>query len=320
MHHFLPGSQPWYLWHPPAPCLLAPSSLFISLQASSVGPSEEPSAVMASWKGLYRNVDLELEDPKAPQQRSQSGTREYPEEESVYEPFDAVASLEGKQAAQVAAPWSPAGKPSWARKVVLVSVAALLATSVFLNVLLLAVGIMRCKWSAESLKAAGVPDSKMSAALEQVRAENRKLQEAGHSSFLLYNENRSHCVTRKEPSSLTQAPCDPRNWRQHFRWFSRGLLLHVDSLLCVAAPKAKRKETVRLEPCNGTNPLQRWECRDHDLLALEGKDLYFNYGNSLDRVVMLFDGNGPWSRWLTYGTRQNICSTLGNKTSPVVEI
>ncbi|XP_053227344.1 uncharacterized protein LOC128405129 isoform X3 [Podarcis raffonei] len=242
---------------------------------------------MASWKGLYRNVDLELEDPKAPEQRSQSGTKEYPEEESVYEPFDAVASLEGKQAGQVAAPWSPAGKPSWTRKVVLVAVAALLATSVFLNVLLLAVGIMRCKWSAGSLKAAGVPVA---------------------SSFLLYNENRSHCVTRKEPSSLTQAPCDPRNWLQHFQWFSRGLLLHVDSLLCVAAPKAKRKETVRLEPCNGTNPLLRWECRDHDLLALEGKDLYFNYGNNLDRVVMLFDGNGPWSRWVTYGTRQNICS------------
>ncbi|CAI5796311.1 Hypothetical predicted protein [Podarcis lilfordi] len=228
---------------------------------------------MASWKGLYRNVDLGLEDPKAPEQRSQAGTKEYPEEESVYEPFDAVASLEGKQAGQVAVPWHPAGKPSWTRKVVLVAVAALLATSVFLNVLLLAVGIMRFP-----------------------------------SSFLLYNENRSHCVTRKEPSSLTQAPCDPRNWLQHFRWFSRGLLLHMHSLLCVAAPKAKRKETVRLEPCNGTNPLQRWECRDHDLLALEGKDLYFNYGNSLDRVVMLFDGNGPWSRWVTYSTRQNICS------------
>nr|XP_034953311.1 macrophage mannose receptor 1-like isoform X3 [Zootoca vivipara] len=221
---------------------------------------------MASWKGLYRNVDLGLEDPKAPKQRSESGTKEYPEEESVYEPFDAVASLEGKQAGQVASPWHPAGKPSWTRKVVLIAVVALLAASVFLNVLLLAVGIMRCKWSAGSVKADGVPDSKMSAALEQLHAENRKLQEA-------------------------------------------GLLFHVDSLLCVAAPKAKRKETLRLEPCNGTNPLQRWGCRDHDLLALkEGKDLYFNYGNNRDRVVMLHDGKGPWSRWLTYRTRKNICS------------
>ncbi|XP_033028658.1 macrophage mannose receptor 1-like isoform X2 [Lacerta agilis] len=228
---------------------------------------------MASWKGLYRNVSLGLEDPKAPERRSQPGTKEYPEEESVYEPFDAVTGLEGKQAGQVAAPWHPAGKPSWTRKVVLVAIVALLATSVFLNVLLLAVGIMRFP-----------------------------------SSFLLYNENRSHCVTRKEPSSLTKAPCDPGDWLQHFRWFSSGLLLHVDSLLCVATPKAKRKENLRLEPCNRTNPLQRWECRDHDLLALEGKDLYFNYGNSPDRVVMLYDGNGPWSRWLTYSTRKNICS------------
>nr|XP_034953309.1 uncharacterized protein LOC118075443 isoform X1 [Zootoca vivipara] len=251
---------------------------------------------MASWKGLYRNVDLGLEDPKAPKQRSESGTKEYPEEESVYEPFDAVASLEGKQAGQVASPWHPAGKPSWTRKVVLIAVVALLAASVFLNVLLLAVGIMRY--------------SKMSAALEQLHAENRKLQEAvPSSSFLLYNENRSHCVTRKEPSSLTQALCDPGDRRQHFQWFSTGLLFHVDSLLCVAAPKAKRKETLRLEPCNGTNPLQRWGCRDHDLLALkEGKDLYFNYGNNRDRVVMLHDGKGPWSRWLTYRTRKNICS------------
>ncbi|XP_061438813.1 macrophage mannose receptor 1-like isoform X2 [Rhineura floridana] len=267
---------------------------------------------MASWKGLYSNVDmtdLGIKKPRAHEQRSQPGTKGYPKEESVYEPFDPAVSLEKKQTVQMTATWCPAWKPSCTRRMVLVAGTALLAASMFLNVLLFALGIVHCKWSTGSLAADGILDSKIAATLEQVRAENRKLQETVPSSFLLYNEDRKVCVTRKQPNSLTESSCDPDVQVQHFQLLSRGLLHHVDSQRCVAATVALSTARLLLQPCNAQSPLQRWECRDNDLLALEGKDLYFNSGNNVKSLVMLYNRNGPWSRWLIHGTRKNICST-----------
>ncbi|KAF7235675.1 Macrophage mannose receptor 1 [Varanus komodoensis] len=137
------------------------------------------------------------------------------------------------------------------------------------------------------------------------------------SSFLLYNENLNICVaTAQESKFLKGAPCDPRVQAQHFQWLSGGLLRHVASQLCVAASGAKSKTALHLKPCYARSSLQHWECREDNLLALEGKDLYFNYGNSAQDVVMLYSGKGLWSRWLVYQTRNSVCNSETQQSCP----
>ncbi|XP_066468781.1 macrophage mannose receptor 1-like [Tiliqua scincoides] len=211
---------------------------------------------------------------------------------SVYEEIDPAAKREGKQIK----PRSPAWKAPCTRKRVVVCGAAVLATSVFLNVLLIALGILYY--------------SKMDSTLEQVSTENKLPQEKTvPSSFALYNEKHKLCVAVQQPNYLTAASCNLNSTAQLFQWVNRSLLRHMDSQLCVAAGTAMSKTALFLQPCNAGSPLQHWECRDGDLLALEGKKLYFNYGNNIKRVVMLYDRDGPWSRWLINGTRSNICRT-----------
>ncbi|XP_062975106.1 macrophage mannose receptor 1-like [Elgaria multicarinata webbii] len=252
---------------------------------------------MAAWKGLYTNVDaLEhgVEEPRAHAQKSHTGTKENPEEEGFYETADPATSLGGKPTDQVATPWFSAKKPTCTRRVVIIAGATLLATSVSLNVLLLALGI--------------VHNSKMAATLEQVQSENNHLKEAVPKPFLLFNENLQICVAVQEDRSLTGASCDPDALGQHFQWLSRGLLRHAASQLCVAAQEPRSKTRLSLKPCNAQSPLQRWECRWDNLLALEGKNLYFNYGN-VAHLVILYSGNGLWSRWVNYKANSSICNT-----------
>lgn len=116
-------------------------------------------------------------------------------------------------------------------------------------------------------------------------------------------------MTIKQPSNLIKVSCDPDIPSQRFQWLSRGLLRHVASQLCVEASTAKNRVAILLKPCNVRRSFQHWECRDHDLLALQGTDLYFNYGNSAKKLAMLYSQNGRWSRWLIYGTHSNICSS-----------
>ncbi|KAJ6657700.1 hypothetical protein lerEdw1_002201 [Lerista edwardsae] len=246
---------------------------------------------MASWKGIYRNV----EEFGGEEQRSQpADTMMSFEEWSVYEEIDPASKRNGKQMK----PGSPAWKAPCTRKTVVVCSAAVLAASVFLNVMLLALGIVHY--------------SKKDSTLGHVHTENKLPQEKTvPSSFLLYNEKHKLCVAVQQPNYLTAASCSPgvHSTAQHFQWVNQSLLRHVDSQLCVAAEMAKSQTALFLKPCNAQSPLQRWECRDGDLLALEGEELYFNYGNNIRKVVMLYKGNGPWSRWLINGTRSNICHT-----------
>ncbi|KAH0628626.1 hypothetical protein JD844_009995 [Phrynosoma platyrhinos] len=287
---------------------------------------------MASWKGLYINVDApehattEEEEPRDHEPKGQpAGSKEKPDEDSLYEAVDPATRLEVKPREQVPPEWSPARKPMYSRKVVMLTGAALLAVSVFLNVLLLTMGTVHY--------------SKMTDTLEQVQKENKRLKDADEmacykltyiqlttdkieceipvetkalaapSPFLLYNEDKNVCATIQEQNYLTAASCSPDVQDQYFQPLSGGLLHHVASQLCVAAPSRKNKMALVLTPCNPRSSLQHWECRNHDLLALKGTDLYFNYGNSVNKRVMLYDGNGPWSRWLIYGTHNNICNS-----------
>ncbi|XP_034293722.1 macrophage mannose receptor 1-like isoform X2 [Pantherophis guttatus] len=254
---------------------------------------------MASWKGIYSNVDVleqQTEDPKVLDQRKWADSKENPEMESTYEPIDPAISLNGKEVELLPADCSPAcWKPAFTCRAAMVTVALVLATSVSLNVLLLALGLVHY--------------SKMVATLEQAHQENRQLQEAVPDPFLLFNEAHNACMTIKQPNNLIKVSCDPDAPGQRFQWLSRGLLRHVASQLCVEASTAKNRVAILLKPCNVQRSFQHWECRDHDLLALQGTDLYFNYGNSAKKIAMLYSQNGHWSRWLIYGTHSNICST-----------
>ncbi|XP_062827484.1 C-type lectin domain family 4 member K isoform X1 [Anolis carolinensis] len=254
---------------------------------------------MASWKGLYVNVEAHehgIEEPRNHEPKSQpAGIKEQPEEDSLYEAVDPATRLEAKQREPVPPTSSPARTPTCSRKVILLTGAALLAISMFLNVLLLTMGTVHY--------------SKMGDTLEQVRNENKRLQETVSSSFLLYNENKNVCATNGEENYLTAVSCSSDVRAQHFQLLFSGLLRHVASGLCVAAQERRSRKALLLKPCKPQSSLQHWTCRDHDLLALKGSDLYFNYGNSVRQRVILFDGSGPWSRWLIYGTHSSICNS-----------
>uniref|UniRef100_G1KS57 C-type lectin domain-containing protein n=1 Tax=Anolis carolinensis TaxID=28377 RepID=G1KS57_ANOCA len=122
---------------------------------------------MASWKGLYVNVEAHehgIEEPRNHEPKSQpAGIKEQPEEDSLYEAVDPTTRLEVKQREPVPPTSSPARTPTCSRKVILLTGAALLAISMFLNVLLLTMGTVHY--------------SKMGDTLEQVRNENKRLQE-----------------------------------------------------------------------------------------------------------------------------------------------
>uniref|UniRef100_A0ABM5FQS2 Macrophage mannose receptor 1-like n=1 Tax=Pogona vitticeps TaxID=103695 RepID=A0ABM5FQS2_9SAUR len=254
---------------------------------------------MASCKDLYINVDVPdrgLEEPRSHEQRSQSGSKGNSEEDGLYEAVDPLTKLERKPTELVPTLQPSAWRSTCSHRVVIGTCVALLTLSVSLNVLLLAVGTVHY--------------SKMTTTLEQVEKENRQLQDAGPVSFLLYNAQHKLCVARQETHHLTGASCHPDDRAQHFQLLSGGLLRHVASQLCVAAPGVKNKQALLLKRCNAGSPLQRWECRDHDLLALEGEALYFNYGNSVKQLVILYSGSGPWSRWLVYGSHNNVCNPV----------
>ncbi|KAK9407762.1 putative antigen C [Crotalus adamanteus] len=128
---------------------------------------------MASWKGLYSNVDVleqQTEDPKVLDQRKWADSKENPEVESTYEPIDPAIRLNGKKVELLPADCSPAcWKPTFTCRTGIVTGALVLTTSVSLNVLLLALGLVHY--------------SKMVATLEQAHQENKQLQEAACSPF-----------------------------------------------------------------------------------------------------------------------------------------
>ncbi|XP_065436636.1 macrophage mannose receptor 1-like [Chrysemys picta bellii] len=147
----------------------------------------------------------------------------------------------------------------------------------------------------------------MASALERMQVENQLLQDVASGSFLIYSESHQLCVDVTAGGSLTAAPCAPGSPSQHFQWLSRGQLLNVAHQQCVAVPKQLSRMAVRLEPCEAHRELQHWECRADGLLALAKENLYFNYGNNQNHVVMLYTGNGPWSRWVVYGSHEDLC-------------
>uniref|UniRef100_H3APD1 Macrophage mannose receptor 1 n=1 Tax=Latimeria chalumnae TaxID=7897 RepID=H3APD1_LATCH len=142
-----------------------------------------------------------------------------------------------------------------------------------------------------------------------------KMQEFGKvtsitdsSVFLIHNKAHDRCVDVKSTTSVLASPCDVNAKAQKFRWISEKLLMNVALKQCLGVSTKKDWVPVTLFNCNEKDELQQWECKNDTLFAIEGHDLFFNYGNKGERNIMLYKGNGVWSRWNVYGTNDDLCS------------
>ncbi|XP_053119453.1 macrophage mannose receptor 1 isoform X2 [Hemicordylus capensis] len=128
------------------------------------------------------------------------------------------------------------------------------------------------------------------------------------SIFSIYNEDHRRCVTVRPPNYATTAPCSPNDEAQKFRWVSSHQLMSVSQKSCFGVSLKKTWTPISLYPCDSTSELQKWECRNDTLFAIQGIDLFFNYGNKNEPSIMLYHGSGTWSRWKVYGTSDDLCS------------
>ncbi|EMP36986.1 Macrophage mannose receptor 1, partial [Chelonia mydas] len=126
--------------------------------------------------------------------------------------------------------------------------------------------------------------------------------------FLIYNEDHKRCVQVLSSSSVTTANCNQDSESQKFRWVSDHQLMSVALKLCLGVPSKKDWVPITLYPCDKASELQKWECRNETLFAIQGEDLFFNYGNKQEKNIMLYKGSGLWSKWKIYGTTDDLCS------------
>uniref|UniRef100_A0A8D0GKN6 C-type lectin domain-containing protein n=1 Tax=Sphenodon punctatus TaxID=8508 RepID=A0A8D0GKN6_SPHPU len=125
--------------------------------------------------------------------------------------------------------------------------------------------------------------------------------------FLIHNEDHNRCVEVESSSSVVTSICNLDNEAQKFQWVSDRNLLSVSLKLCLGVSSKTNSALVALYPCNETSELQQWDCRNETFFAIHDEDLYFNYGNKQNKV-MLFSGSAGWSRWKVYGTTDDLCS------------
>ncbi|XP_055555921.1 macrophage mannose receptor 1-like isoform X6 [Falco cherrug] len=208
-----------------------------------------------------------------------------PTEENLYEPLDPTSTVPGQKHVP-----DPASRCCSGKKLVLVG-AAVLGVSVLMNILFLTIGSQRITALTSALEA----------------EKEKQLSNVASRSFLLYNEDHRKCVAASGHQLIATA-CQPEAAAQQFQWLQGGQLQGWQSQRCVTATRGQNRAFVRLEPCRADGRLQRWECRDGGLLALAGYNLYFNYGNNQEQVVMLYTGNRQWSRWVIHGSQDNVCS------------
>ncbi|KAM9115008.1 macrophage mannose receptor 1-like isoform 2-T3 [Pangshura tecta] len=258
-------------------------------------------------KATYSNVDViepGQEEPWGSEPRGKAAVSDvYTEEESQYEAVDPAVGARRRQMEQQEArapEWEWRQGQRW-----ILACATVLGVSVLLNLLLLTLGVVRYM--------------DMASAFERMQVENQLLRDVGSPAsgfFLIYSESHQLCVDVTAGGSLTAAPCTPGAPSQHFQWLSQGQLLNAAHQQCIAVSKRLSRMAVHLEPCEAHRELQHWECRANGLLALAKENLYFNYGNSQSHVVMLYTGDGPWSRWVVYGSREDLCSCACHVCTP----
>ncbi|XP_044138935.1 uncharacterized protein LOC122929438 [Bufo gargarizans] len=141
----------------------------------------------------------------------------------------------------------------------------------------------------------------METELEMVKEQQRRYITKG--SFLLYNEAHNKCAEVRSSSSsrnlfeLTASVCSSLSYSQFFHWLPGGRLMSSEEGLCVGVEgKLQSQKPLRLYQCDTDNTLS-WECNNDTTLGVKGENLFFNFGNNAKYLVMLYWGNGVWSRW-----------------------
>ncbi|KAM5171818.1 uncharacterized protein ACMZJ9_004591 [Mantella aurantiaca] len=129
--------------------------------------------------------------------------------------------------------------------------------------------------------------------------EQKKLASRG--SFLLYSESHDKCAEARLSSSrhlfeFTASSCSADSYSQLFRWLPRGRLMSTKEGLCVGAEKQSSNQPLRLYECDNERVFH-WACTNKTLLGVDGENLYFNFGNNREKIIMLYWGTGIWSRW-----------------------
>ncbi|KAG8574383.1 hypothetical protein GDO81_009155 [Engystomops pustulosus] len=137
--------------------------------------------------------------------------------------------------------------------------------------------------------------------LEKVKEQQRRYITMG--SFHLYNEAHNKCAeVRSSPTSsnvleLTASGCSSDSYSQLFLWLPGGRLMSSEEGLCVGVDgRLQSQKPLRLYECD-TDKILSWECYNETLLGVRGENLFFNFGNNPKYLVMLYWGNGVWSRW-----------------------
>ena len=107
--------------------------------------------------------------------------------------------------------------------------------------------------------------------------------------------------------------CNLNLCKQKWSWTPNKQIvsaLDYASPKCISVDHLTNWSRVVLHNCDSSSLLQKWECKDGDLLSIQGEKLYFNYGNAGPDIV-LFWGIGLWSRWVKYSTyhiHHNLCA------------
>ncbi|NXT10999.1 MRC1 protein, partial [Prunella fulvescens] len=133
------------------------------------------------------------------------------------------------------------------------------------------------------------------------------LQMSGKGIFSIYNEDNKLCAQAQNSSSVITTTCDGHDEFQKFRWVSPTQLLSMALKLCLGVLAKDDEAAVTLEPCNRTNELQWWECRN-ETLATHGKDLFLNYGKGKGKKMRLSKVSSKGSRWKIHGSVDSVCS------------
>ncbi|XP_053215421.1 macrophage mannose receptor 1-like [Podarcis raffonei] len=134
------------------------------------------------------------------------------------------------------------------------------------------------------------------------------LQVSESDSFLIYNENLKLCIQAQKSHSPILDYCDKDNEGQHFKWISNDRILNMAVKLCLAVPSKSDQARVMLSPCNETTELQKWECRNDNLLVLDQEDLFLNPEGGQKSRLMLSKVATSKSTWKIYRTKENLCS------------
>ncbi|XP_032929413.1 macrophage mannose receptor 1-like [Catharus ustulatus] len=134
------------------------------------------------------------------------------------------------------------------------------------------------------------------------------LQLADIKTFLLYNKVNRLCLQASIAQSVRTATCNQDNESQKFRWITDHQLMSVKLKLCLGVPLKKDQALVTLYPCNQKSELQRWECRNESLLAIQGEDLFFSPGNEEHDNVLLKKELSAQNKWNIYGSMDVLCS------------